>query len=197
MSDYTEILDFWFQGTGLESGAAIQRWFNGGKAVDQAIEQGFSNDVAIALDGGHTAWAGSAKGRLALILLLDQFTRNIYRGSATAFAGDNRAVNLCQEGIDTGMEPTLAPFERAFFLMPLEHSECLSNQNRSVTQFEALANNVPAQLRKSMQSFAGYARQHRDIIQRFGRFPHRNEALQRQSTRAELAFLEQGPRYGQ
>lgn len=197
MPDYSPILDFWFEDAGEASGGANRRWFGGGKQTDAAIRERFGDAIVTAMNGGLEAWADHAHGRLALILLLDQFPRNIYRGTAQAYAGDARAAHLARTGLDAGMDRELGLFERAFFLMPLEHSESPADQKASVDGFEALAADAPAGLQEAAETFAGYARDHRDIIDRFGRFPHRNAVLERVSTDAERAYLHDAPRYGQ
>lgn len=197
MPNCAPILDFWFEGAGEATGGANRRWFSGAKKTDAAIRERFEDDIAAALDGGHEQWAKHARGRLALILLLDQFTRNIYRGTAQAFAGDARAADLSRSGLAVDMDRELGLFERAFFLMPLQHSESVADQEASVEGFEALVNDAPAGLRKSARTFAGHAREHREIIRRFGRFPHRNAVLGRTSTEAETTYLRDAPSYGQ
>lgn len=197
MSEYDPILDFWFQDAGEADGRANRRWFGGCRSVDAEIRSRFAESVAVAVDGGYRPWAASARGRLALIILLDQFTRNLYRGTAAAFDGDARAAALCRTGLEAGMDTHLGIFERAFFLMPLEHSESGADQAASVRGFEALAVDVPADCAQAARNFLAHARNHRAIVDRFGRFPHRNTALGRESTDAERAYLADAPRYGQ
>lgn len=197
MPRYTPILDFWFDGAVDDPAMASRRWFGGGGSTDDMIRERFGDDVAIAVDGGHADWTSTAHGRLALILLLDQFTRNLYRGSARAYAGDARAAALCRAGLAADMDRELGLFERAFFLMPMQHSESRVDQDVSVQGFEALVTAAPARLRRPAQTFLAHAREHRDIVRRFGRFPHRNAVLGRTSTKAERIYLEDAPRYGQ
>src|SRR5690606_17045287 len=140
------------------------------------------------LDG----WARSPRGRLALIIVLDQLSRNIHRDSAAAFASDARAQALCMEGLERGDDRELAPLERWFFYMPLEHAESLELQERSVREFERLAAEAPAELQSALEAALDYARRHRDVIARFGRFPHRNTVLGRDSTPEEQAYLARG-----
>lgn len=197
MSDFVPILDFWFKDAETNTSAANRRWFGASRTTDKAILSNFSEAVVAALAGDHARWAEQARGRLALILLLDQFTRNMYRGTAQAFAGDARAVTLCRSGLAANMAQDLNLFERAFFLMPLQHSELLKDQDAAISHFEALAETAPRHLTRAIKTFAGHAREHREIINRFGRFPHRNAPLGRSSTPAEEIYLVDGPTYGQ
>jgi uncharacterized protein (DUF924 family) len=136
-------------------------------------------------------WASNARDRLALILLTDQFPRTIYRGLAKAFAFDSQALALSRDGIDAGFDLSLRPLERVFFYMPLEHSESLADQDRSFSLFRQLVEQVGPDHKPTFQEYLDFAVRHRDIINRFGRFPHRNEVLARTSTAEELMFLQQ------
>jgi uncharacterized protein (DUF924 family) len=136
-------------------------------------------------------WAQHARGRLALILLFDQFPRNMYRDTPRAFACDPLARRLALDGIAAGADRSLRAIERVFFYLPLEHSESVELQERSVTLFTALAAGVPGADRKTFAGYLDFAVRHRDVIHRFGRFPHRNHILDRDSTPEETAFLKQ------
>lgn len=182
-----DVLEFWF---GPELGGPFpdelrQRWFRGGEAFDREIRERFAADVERAARGELEDWAGTPRGRLALVLLLDQFTRNIYRGDGKAFACDARAEQLAIEGVERGEDRALPAAARSFLYMPLMHAENLELQNRCVALFEAHAREDPD------GDFAKYARMHRDVIERFGRFPHRNARLGRESTEEEIEFLRQ------
>ena len=132
------------------------------------------------------------------MILLDQFTRNIYRGDARAFAGDPQARELVKQGLATGLDKALTPIQRSFFYMPLEHSESLQDQDQCVALFEQLLEEVPQQGKAVIQSSLDFAIKHRDIIRQFGRFPHRNQAIGRSSTPEEQAYLNSGgARFGQ
>ncbi|MFA7554951.1 MAG: DUF924 family protein [Spongiibacteraceae bacterium] len=195
------ILDYWFGdiGAGFEvSQQQHARWFGGSKEVDVAIKQQFGTLVEQALQGLLQHWWQVPGGVLALVLLLDQFTRNIYRGTARAFAGDSQAKAMVVAALQQQLDQQLTFIQRSFFYLPLEHSEVLEDQQRSVELFEQLLQQAPVAGQARLQSSLKYAVHHRDIIQRFGRFPHRNKALGRQSTVAELDFLMQGgARFGQ
>jgi uncharacterized protein (DUF924 family) len=148
--------------------------------------------------GEFDSWAASPRRRLALILLFDQVPRNIYRGTAQAFAFDSRALALSFEGLQLAADQALHPVERIFFYLPLEHAESMEAQDASVKAFERLAQESPAEWRALLEGTLQYARSHRDIVAKFGRFPHRNQALRRESTTAEIDWLESGAdRFGQ
>src|SRR5690606_29667339 len=133
--------------------------------------------VRIALGGGYESWEADIRTRLALILLLDQFPRNIHRRTAAAFAGDARALRLARQSVQAADHERLAPFERMFLLMPYQHAEDQDAQREGVREFEALARESDEKTRAVLESSADYARKHYEIIQRFGRFPYRNEVL--------------------
>lgn len=193
MSTYAEISFYWFLTPSHDPAYLEERtrlWFRKDERTDQIIQERFGPDVEAALKGERDGWADVSKGALGLILLLDQLTRNIYRGTASAFAGDDRAQALCLEGLTKGQDQRLHPIERVFFYLPLEHSEDRGLQARSVELFTALAEDVPAAVRSTYDSYLDYARRHQEIVDRFGRFPHRNAALGRASTTEEVAFLE-------
>ncbi|ARB45902.1 DUF924 family protein [Alloalcanivorax xenomutans] len=197
---YNDILDFWFDGLDQGDwppGECERRWFSGGAAVDARIREQFSTRLQAALDRELVAWERHPRSRLALILLLDQFSRNIHRGEAAAFAGDHQAVTLTLEGISTGMESGLPWAGQVFFYMPLMHAEDLALQNQGIACFRSLLERVPEHLKSKIENNLKFAEEHRDIIARFGRFPHRNEALGRESTTEEAVFLENAKRYGQ
>lgn len=195
-----EVLDYWFSdiGNGFELGDQNRLWYTGGEAIDNAIKQRFGPLLEEALTGKLDGWAVTAKGALALIVLLDQFTRNIYRGTAKAFAGDSHAVSLVERGLSKGFDQQLTYLQRSFFYMPLEHSECEQHQMLCVKLFEALVADVPPEGKRVIQSSLDYALKHAGIIQQFGRFPHRNDALGRPSTEQEKLYLDSGgDRFGQ
>ena len=194
------VLQFWFGelNRGFPVTERKQLWWFGDDAMDRLIEEQFGHQVRQALWGQLDDWSGQPRGRLALIILLDQFTRSIYRGAADAFAGDLRAEQLCRKGIEKGHDLALEESERLFFYMPLEHAEDLSAQNLCVAQLEGMLCATPRDLRHHIDNALDFAHEHRDLIVRFGRFPHRNKILNRESTPEELAYLNQPhKRYGQ
>lgn len=201
VADSEEVLDFWFADALREPEAVERRqriWYAGGAPFDRECTERFSATHAAAASGELDQWKGSPRGRLALILLLDQFSRNIHRGTAKAYQNDKRALDACREGIERGHDRQLSPIERTFFYMPMEHAEDEELQALSVLQFETLADEAPEELRELALANVEYARQHRDIVEKFGRFPHRNAVLGRKSTADEDAYLaDDAPRFGQ
>ncbi|MGI9304852.1 MAG: DUF924 family protein [Gammaproteobacteria bacterium] len=198
--DIDRVLDFWFgelrDGSTVEDRSKL--WFGSDVETDELIKKEFGSLHASAVKGELDGWRETPGGRLALIILFDQFSRNIFRGTAEAFACDPAALQLCLEGLETGADKQLAPVERDFFYLPLEHSETLAHQDSCVQRYTELMESLPAGQCERVKESLGYAVQHRDIIERFGRFPHRNRALNRDSTAEELAYLKgKGSRFGQ
>lgn len=197
---HQDILDFWFgedQAAAWPEAAVTRRWFLSNAAQDADIAERFGERVEAALQQELVEWEREPQARLALILLLDQFTRNIFRGQARAFDGDHRAATLTLEGLSTGMDRRLSWAAQTFFLMPLMHAEDLELQNRGVAGFENLQERVPQALREAIAVNVRFAEEHRDLIARFGRFPHRNRALGRTSSAEEQEYLKDGKTYGQ
>lgn len=194
------VLEFWF-GDSLESGWPQQPrnglWFRADAAVDEHIRLQFGAMVEAALQQEWVDWEAKPLSRLALVILLDQFTRNIWRGKPQAFSGDHRAVTLVMEGLARGMDRQLPWIGRVFFYMPLMHAEDLDLQDECIAAFTQLHNEMPEALRDQVAGNIRFAEEHREVIQRFGRFPHRNAVLGRDTTEEEAAFLEHASRYGQ
>ena len=199
-SEAAEVLRFWLGDSVAEPAAIANRmstWF-GSEDLDREIERRFGSRVKAARQGRLRHWASEAHGRLALIILLDQFPRNLFRGSADAFASDAAALAICEQSIDDGALTMLAFVEQAFMLMPLQHAESRLVQQRSVSEFEKLAARVEESQRQPFAGFVKYACLHKEIIDRFGRFPHRNAILGRTSTTEERAYLAgDAPSFGQ
>ena len=160
--------------------------FRSGKHYDDEIRGRFGELHALACHGNLYDWAVIAPGRMALIVILDQFSRHIHRGTPQAFARDVAAQRFALEGIDNDIDLQLAPVQRAFFYLPFEHAEDLALQDRGVERHERLVAAVAEPWRKDYESFLDYMRRHRAIIERFGRFPHRNAILGRQIGRAHV-----------
>jgi len=180
------VLDFWFGPPGgPDDGQARDAWFRGDPAFDATIRERFGAVVDEALTGGLPEWDGSPDGELALLLVCDQFPRNLFRGEARAFALDGRALAVARRMVAAGRDRVLAPVRRAFVYLPFEHSESLDDQREAVRLFGTLRDDPQA------GGYHEWAVKHLEVIERFGRFPHRNEALGRRSTAAELAFLAQ------
>ncbi|HET7273297.1 MAG TPA: DUF924 family protein [Rubrobacter sp.] len=195
MSDTPEaVLYYWFpegfdQADPKTRQRQAQRWMAGGPEVDREISERFGETLEKARRGELDHWARTARGRLALIVVLDQFSRNVYRGSPLSYAQDEKALELAVEGIESGMDRDLSRSERFFFWLPLGHSEELSLQERYVKHAEEEAANAPPQRRAVAEFEISQAKATRDVIARFGRHPHRNEILVRTSTPEELEYL--------
>lgn len=178
------VLDFWFGPPGdPERGQFRKCWFEKNADYDAAIATRFASAVEAALAGAWVDDVAEARGALALLIVLDQFPRNLFRGSARAFAGDQAARALAERAVDAGWDRDLVPVERVFVYLPFEHSEDLADQDRAVALFASLPE-TPWRA-----NAVDYAERHRDVIRRFGRFPHRNAALGRASTPDERDYL--------
>lgn len=181
-----EVLDFWFGEPGsAQAGQRRPEWFRKSDAFDAAVRERFLATYERAAVGGLAGWDDGARALLALIVVLDQFPRNMFRGSARAFATDDHALAAAQRMVDRGWDVQLAPLERQFAYLPFEHAENPAAQERSLQLFGALA------VDPAHADLLEWARKHSVIIERFGRFPHRNEVLGRASTPEELEFLRQ------
>jgi uncharacterized protein (DUF924 family) len=182
-----DVLSFWM-GDGT---TPREEWFQKSDALDEDIRSRFGPAIARAASGDLDAWKASPRGRLALVILLDQFSRNAMRDTPLAFAQDARALAVALEALDAGEDAALLPLERVFLYMPLQHAEDRAAQARGVALFEKLAAEAPPSLSEYMRGSLGYARAHHAIVDRFGRFPHRNLVLGRATTPEEGEFLEQ------
>ena len=195
------ILSFWFKEQALSAPQIDQRmdtWFGANAAFDHQIQTEFSVDIDNASAGQLNHWATDPRGRLALILLIDQFRRNVYRNTAQAFEMDKIALKLCVEGAMEKTDASLAPIERVFFYMPLQHSESAKVQAKACELFNKLAEAVSPTFQETFNTVAQFAELHRDIIDQFGRFPHRNKILGRKNTPEEDEYLTvDGPDFGQ
>jgi len=199
-SEALDILDFWLGSPLLQDWPDTDRndlWFGGGAEQDERIRLRFGKLVEQAMDAGLISWESTVPTRLALILLLDQFSRNVYRGTARAFAGDQRAQQLVLESLTLGHDQQLPKIGQVFLYMPLMHAEDMALQDECVSRFRQLHDSATGSLQSSLAGNLRAAIQHRDIVARFGRFPHRNAALGRVDTADEMEFLQKGPRFGQ
>jgi uncharacterized protein (DUF924 family) len=191
--DPKSILDYWF-GANADDGAVAKEksalWWKSDPAVDEELRSNFADAVESAGRNELEDWTSTPQGLLALILLCDQLPRNIHRNTPRAFAFDPIARTHCRDGIARGFDIRLRPIERVFHYLPLEHSESVADQDDSVRLFSDLANNAGAQTRELFGGYLRFAERHREIIERFGRFPHRNRILGRDSTAEEIAFLQ-------
>ena len=194
--DPEEILSYWFP-PGYDADPQtfrqqVLRWFQGGPEVDREITKLFAPLLEQARRGELNWWADTPRGRLALIIVLDQFSRNVYAGTPLAYAQDPTALQLAQSGIEEGMERGLALMERLFFTLPLGHAEGPDHLERAdwmVRQAEQMVDLAPPHVRGIYEHSPSQAKAHRQVIARFGRYPQRNEVLGRTSTPEELEYL--------
>ncbi len=190
-----EVLSFWFADATDDSQAMAARnaiWFGSDTAFDDEIRKRFGELPERAASGELDEWLKTPRGVLAMVIVLDQFTRNLNRGSGEAFANDAAAKAAATLLIARGLDETLHPVEASFLYLPFEHSEDLLDQQRSLELYRALEDRVPEEDRALFEATTDYARRHYDIIARFGRFPHRNEVLGRESTEEEARYLVEG-----
>jgi uncharacterized protein (DUF924 family) len=178
-----DVLEFWF------SERVRPLWFEKNQAFDDELRSRFGANVSAANVGDLDFWVRAADSSLALVLLLDQFPRNIHRGTPRAFASDARARTIAGTALDRAFDRHTRPDRRFFFYLPFEHSEEVADQARSVTLFRRWANEYDGTDRERAREAVEYALRHQEVIFRFGRFPHRNAILGRESTPEELAFL--------
>jgi uncharacterized protein (DUF924 family) len=195
MADQSEsVLAFWFGAPGSAAEVAGHQrtlWFGKSPANDQAVIDRFAATLTAATAGQLDHWAHTPRGRLALVIVLDQFPHHIHRDQPQAFATDPQALALSLDALATNEDRQLAPIERVFLYLPLEHAESIDMQEQSVSLYEQLAHEAAADERALFDNFLDYARKHLDVVARFGRFPHRNAILGRISTPDELEFLKQ------
>ncbi len=191
-----DVLDFWL-GRALDDAAAfVERmtaWFGRDAALDAAIGTRFAASVEAAGRGALDGWAAEPRGALALVILLDQFPRNLFRGSPRAFAFDAQARAAARLALARGDDRNLPPAGRLFLYLPFEHAEDRADQDLAVALFARLAAEAPPELAAPCAGLADYARRHHAVIARFGRFPHRNAVLGRPTTRQEAAWLADHP----
>ena len=174
-----------------------RRWFLSGATLDNEIRSRFGQAVQSALQGELAPWEASLHSRLALVIVLDQFSRNVFRGTARAFDGDAHARQLTLNTLAAHEDLQLPWVGRVFLYMPPMHAEDLALQEKCVSCFSQLVADVPTALKPKLQGNLDFAIEHRDIIARFGRFPYRNAVMGRTSTTEERHFLPDGPRFGQ
>ena len=186
MADFAEVLDFWFGAPeSAERGRPRKCWFEKSESFDSAVRSRFLGTYERAAAGELAHWERTPLAALALAVTLDQFPRNMFRGQARAFAADPAALQVARQLANQGFDGLLRPVERWFAYLPFEHAEGLAAQRRSVALFDGLAGD------SGSAGTIGYAHRHYSVILRFGRFPHRNAILGRESTAEELAFLSQ------
>lgn len=186
MSDPRSVIEFWF------SKQARALWFEKDHAFDEEIRARFGAAVHAAQMGAFDSWCDTPMGALALLILLDQMARNIHRGEAKAYLGDVKALSIADAALARGYDREMVFDQRRFFYLPFEHAEDMANQDRAIALFTRAYAEAAPEDRARAEEQLDYAHRHRDIIQRFGRYPHRNAALGRPSTEDETEFLK-GP----
>jgi uncharacterized protein (DUF924 family) len=195
------ILSFWFREQALSAPQIDRRmdiWFSEDPVFDLEIEKEFADEVNKACKGQLDHWAANPHGRLALIILIDQFRRNIHRNTARAFSKDRLALKLCVQGAMEKMDRGLTPIQKVFFYMPLQHAESRKVQAKSVELYSRLAETISPTYRETFMTVVQFAELHKDIVDQFGRFPHRNKLLNRQNTPEEDQYLaSDSPDFGQ
>ncbi|MCU0544720.1 MAG: DUF924 domain-containing protein [Oscillatoriaceae cyanobacterium Prado104] len=181
-----EILDFWFgKSNSPEFGKSQKKWFEKNLDFDSEVRSRFLVQYELAVSGQLDDWQDSPQECLALIILLDQFSRNMFRGTPRTFAADGKALIVADRAVKNKFDRALLPVQRWFIYLPFEHSENLEHQQKSVELFNQLRGEPDSEL------VIDYARRHLEIIERFGRFPHRNQILGRETTPEEAEFLKQ------
>lgn len=199
--DKHNILDFWFDAAQDNSTPALSDddiskrqsalWWQKNPAVDTDIRQRFEPVLKALLRGQFNDWLDDAEGRLAAIIVLDQFSRNMYRNSALSYTQDSLALHWCLEGIRLGHDKQLRPIQRVFFYMPLEHAESPQMQALCLEKFQQLHADSPESFQPAANGFVDFAQKHKNIVDQFGHFPHRNAILSRESSAEEVEFLKQ------
>ncbi len=187
-----ELLNFWFGEPGvadLPTSDRTNMWFGNNEHIKKQLIELFMPEFELASQGKLSNWVETPRGRLALILLLDQFPRYLHRTTSKAFAFDKQSLAVCQEGIDLQMDHQLTLIERVFFYMPMVHCEDDAIQEQSIQLYQALVSLSMPETTQIYQLFLAYAYAHFRVIKEFGRFPQRNQVLGRDSTQAELDFL--------
>ncbi len=200
MTGVESILTYWFADAAESPGKAGKRmgvWFSSTPELDAEICERFGELFESASRSELSDWQTTAEGSMALIILLDQFSRNVHRGTAAAFAADPLALAAANSAIESGQNDEMPPIWLSFLFLPFEHSESLADQDRCVELMRRSAADAPEQWRELLAGNVKYAEEHRGIIARFGRFPHRNQVLGRTDTPEEKEFLKTAARFGQ
>jgi uncharacterized protein (DUF924 family) len=191
MSKVKEILNFWFGEDPDDPFQNQSRWWKKDPALDQEIRERFGADLKKAVHGELNSWMKSAEGGLALVILLDQFSRNMFRGKPESFSQDPQALEAVHHLMERGLDQELPPVQRWFLYMPMMHSEDPEVHKKSLIIYESLWKSAPPQFEKALKSAFDFAEKHAAIVFRFGRYPHRNAILGRKSTPEEEEFLTQ------
>ena len=193
-SSVDDVLHFWFgrvEQTIIPTENRARIWFGDDPAVDEEIKSSYGSLLHGAINGALDTWVGKARGELALIIMLDQFSRHAFRDTEQAYASDAKALSICLQGLEQGHDHQLSLIERVFYYFPLLHSELLEHQEMSVEKYQMLPQMAFTETRVVFDSFVKFANHHYSLVQRFGRFPQRNIALARSSTPDELQYLQE------
>lgn len=194
MTTVEKVISFWFgelDEEGRAKPSVSKRWFQKSETFDAEIGENFEGVYEAIAAGEHQDWLEAPRGRLAYVIVLDQFSRNMFRGTPKMYAQDARGLKVAKEGVYRGDDKKLAFSERPFLYMPLMHSEELEDQQVCVELFEAFRDELEGKKREQIENNLDYAVRHLEIVERFGRFPHRNKIMGRESTAEEEAFLKQ------
>lgn len=188
-----EIIDYWFgrvEETVMPTSNRNRIWFNGGRVVDDEIKEKFGDDFDKAVLGEYDHWDATPRGSLALVIILDQFSRNIHRDTPMAFTQDQKALDVCVRGIERQFDHAISLIERAFYYMPFMHSESIDMQQTSMRAYKMLVDLSFPEARPTFENFFEYAVKHFEIIEKYGRYPYRNTILGRESTPEEVEYIE-------
>ncbi|MBI1211852.1 MAG: DUF924 family protein [Alphaproteobacteria bacterium] len=191
---YEDVLDFWFgklDALGCADAAHAERWWKKNPDFDEELRRRFGALHEAVAKGSHDAWLETPRGRLAYVIVLDQFSRNMFRDTPRMYACDGLALTAARDGVGASIDRILAHDERLFLYMPFEHSEDLADQERCIELFAGMCEGLSGDRLKRAQDNVRFAERHRDIVKRFGRFPHRNRILGRATTAEEAEFLTQ------
>lgn len=191
--DPEAILEFWFGDAVSDPAKAAARerfWFGAASETDALIRERFLPAIGVAGRDELASWAREPRSALAEVILLDRFPRNVWRGTANAFAYDGKALDAARAAVAAGHVERLAPIEQAFLVLPFEHSEAIQDQRESVHLSAMIAARAPAEWRALLERYLDFAVKHLEIIEKFGRFPHRNRVLGRAGTRGEIEYLD-------
>lgn len=184
-----DVLEFWFGHRELPSAEKKKTWFFGSDKLDATIRELFEETLDKASQGHLDHWAKTDEGLIALVIVLDQFPRNMYRKTPRSFAYDEKALAITHKALELGRDETLPLFHRMFLYLPLEHSETMSDQELSLQKFRDLADDAPQELKAEFERTYNVAVMHYRIIEQWGRYPHRNEILGRTASEEEINFL--------
>jgi len=190
------ILGFWFREVSSPnkiSSQTVQKWFQTDSEFDKEVTLRFRNQLVQGLEGSYDSWKSFARGSLALTILLDQFPRNMFRNQPEAFKYDQKALDVCLSAIERKQDNELYPFERMFLYMPMEHCEDLEMHDLMLEKLSQLSQSCDSSIGELVRTWVHFAERHRQVIKRFGRYPHRNLVLGRESTKEELKFIEENP----